>query len=123
MQIRFLNVKFILLFVVLVSAQGCSTRHGDYTVLSNKMISLENFELEKADRVKHIVGEEKQHIIIFIPVGGEPTLDGAIDDMFKKSDGDVVTDAVVESWQWYIPYIYGQRGWRVTGDVVKTRKN
>ncbi len=32
-------------------------------------------------------------------------------------------DLRIKSWGFYIPYIYGQAGWSVKGDVVKTRKN
>ena len=102
---------------------GCVVRQGDFPVLSNKLVRLSDFDLDKADRVKGVVGKDVQHIIIFIPTGGPPTLEGALDDAFRKSGGDVMTDAVVKSWGWYIPYIYGQAGWSVTGDVVKTRKN
>ena len=113
----------LFLAVLVCGLSGCSVRHGDYTVLSNKMVRLSDFELDKADRVKKVVGEDRQHIIFVIPTGAQPTLDGALDNAFQLADGDVMTDAVVESWGWYIPYIYGQAGWRVTGDVVKTRKN
>lgn len=41
----------------------------------------------------------------------------------QKGGGDVMTDAVVTSWFWYIPYVYGQAGWEVKGDVVKTRRH
>jgi hypothetical protein len=98
-------------------------RHGDFTVLSKKMVRLSDFQLDNGKTIRKVVGEDVQHIILFIPTSSEPTLDGAMDDAFGKADGDVMTDAVIESWGWYIPYIYGQRGWRVTGDVVKTRKN
>ena len=106
-----------------VVLSGCSMRHGDFTVVSNKMVRLSDFELDTTKTTKKVVGEDVQHIILFIPTASEPTLDGAMDDIFSRADGDVITDAVIESWGWYIPYIYGQRGWRVTGDVVKTRKN
>ncbi len=102
---------------------GCAVRHGDFTVLSNKMVRLSEFELEKADRDKDVVGEDVRHIILFIPTGGPPTLEGALDNAFDKSEGDVMTDAVVSSWGWWVPFIYGQAGWQVKGDVVKTRKH
>jgi hypothetical protein len=50
-------------------------------------------------------------------------LEEAVDDALGKGNGDVMTDATVHHWFWYIPYIYGQEGWSVTGDVVKTRRN
>ena len=68
-----------------------------------------------------MLGEEVTHIIILFPTGGPPTLEGAIDNALRKGKGDVMTDAVVHSWSWYIPYIYSQRGWSVRGDVVRTR--
>lgn len=109
--------------VALMVCSGCVVRQGDFTVLSNKVVRLSQFELSKADRVKNVVGKEVQHLIILFPIGPAPTLDGALDDAFRKAGGDVMTDAVVHSWGWYIPYIYGQSGWSVEGDVVKTRKN
>jgi hypothetical protein len=114
--------SFALLGLLLVSS-GCVIRHGDFSVLSNKVLRLSAFELDKADRVRGIVGKDVSHIIIFIPTGGTPTLEGALDDALEKGGGDVMTDAVVKAWSWYIPYIYGQSGWSVKGDVVKTRKN
>jgi hypothetical protein len=113
----------LLAFVLVLSASGCMVRHGDFTVISNKMLRLSEFQLGKEERVQGIEGKDIQHIIIFIPVGSPPTLEGAIDDALEKGDGDVMTDAVITSWNWYIPYLYGQSGWSVRGDVVKTRRN
>lgn len=108
--------------LVCLSCLGCTVRHGDFTVLSNKLVRTSSFNLDQAERAKGVKGEEKTDIIIFFPTGGPPTIEGAVDDALKKGDGDVMTDAVIESWAFYIPYIYGQSGWSVTGDVVKTRK-
>jgi hypothetical protein len=112
--------SFILLISIIIS--GCSVRHGDFTVVSNKLVRLSEFELEKADRVRGIEGKDVQHIIIFIPTSGPPTIEGALDNAIEEGGGDVMTDAVIEAWGFYIPYIYGQAGWSVKGDVVKTRK-
>jgi hypothetical protein len=108
--------------ILLVSA-GCVVRHGDFTVLSNKVVRTSEFELEKSNRVRGVVGRDVQHIILFIPISGAPTLEGAMDAAFEMGRGDVMTDAVVKSWSWYIPLIYGQSGWSVSGDVVTTRTN
>jgi hypothetical protein len=113
----------ILLLFTLLSLTGCSVRHGDFSVLSNKLTRLSEFEVDKADRVKNVVGKDVQHIVIFFPISGPPTIEGAIDNALEKGGGDLMTDAVVSSWGWYIPYIYGQNGWSVKGDVVKTRRN
>ena len=113
-----LSISVILLIVL----TGCAVRHGDFTVVSNKVLRLSEFELGKAERVKGVEGKDVSHIVIFIPVGGAPTIEGALDNALEKGGGDVMTDAVISSYGWYIPYIYGQFGWKVKGDVVKTRK-
>ena len=119
-------IRFILTCSVFVAItflfSGCSIRHGDFTVLSNKLVSVSDFELSKSDRVKGIEGKDLQRIIVFIPVGSAPTLEGALDDAFEKGGGDVMTDAVVKYEWFYIPLIYGEAAWKVKGDVVKTRK-
>ena len=120
---RLRSCRLIGFCVLLIMLSGCVVRHGDFTVLSNKLVRLSDFDLSKADRVKDVTGEEVMHIIIFIPTSSPPTLEAAIDAALKKGKGDVMTEAVVHYWSWYIPYIYGQQGWSVTGDVVRTRKN
>lgn len=119
-------IKYIvacsLLVTVVFLCNGCVIRHGDFTVLSNKLVNVSDFELEKSDRVKGIEGRDVQHIIVFFPIGGQPTLEGALDDAFERGGGDVMTDAVVKASWFYIPLIYGQSAWKAEGDVVKTRK-
>lgn len=120
---KFRRAQLAALIALSVGLFGCSVRHGDFTVLSNKLMRLSEFDVAKEDRVKGVVGKEVQHLVILFPIGPAATLDGALDDALKKGGGDVMTDAVVRSWGWYIPYIYGQSGWSVEGDVVKTREN
>lgn len=108
-----------LLLAALVS--GCVIRHGDFTVLSNRLIDTQNFDLSTSHR-QRVTGEDITHIISFIPTGGPPSAEGALDDAFDKSGGDVLTDAVLKQWLFYLPLIYGQHGWQVEGTVMKTRK-
>lgn len=117
-------LKIIILAIALCYLSGCAVNHGHFTVASNKVFRISDFELEKADRVKGVEGKSVQHFIFsIIPVGSQPTIEGAMDDAMQKGGGDVMTDLQMEQWFFMIPYIYGQAGWSVTGDVVKTRKN
>ena len=81
-----------------------------------------DFDLDKADRVKNVKGVDRSHIIFLYDTKANPNLSDALNDAFRKADGDVMTDVTVTYWRWYIPLIYGQRGWTVEGDVVKTRR-
>lgn len=117
MKIRHLFAVLTLLLLV----SGCVVRQGDFTVLSDKLIDAQDFDLSNAHKTKHVEGKDVSHIIVFFPTKGAGSLEDAISDALAKGEGDVLTDATVYSYYWYIPYIYGQQGWRVEGDVVKTR--
>ena len=84
-------------------------------------LSESNLDDRTSDRAKGIVGKDVRHWIIFFPIGSMPTLEGALDDALEKGGGDVMTDAVVNQYGYWIPFIYGQGAWKVKGDVVKTR--
>jgi hypothetical protein len=113
--------KYICL-VCLVLLSACSTNHGTFTVASNKIVDLNNFDANGTRKMKNVIGEDKAHIISFIPVGSmNPNVGEAMNDAFRKTDTDLMTDVTVKSWFFYIPYIYGQIGWKVQGDAVKTR--
>jgi len=115
-------MKKLVLILASILLPACTVTHGTFTVMSNKIVDVNNFELGKASRIKNVQGDDTQHIIIFIPTG-IPTITNALNDVFEKTDSDVMTDVTVKSWYWYIPYIYGNSGWEVTGDDIKTRKN
>ncbi len=116
-----LLIKFCCVMILSFLLCSCTVRHGDFTVLSNRLIDTQRFDLNDPNR-HTVVGKDVQHIIIFIPTSGPPTLEGALDNAFDQSSGDVLTDAVIKSWNFYIPYLYGQCGWKVEGTSVKTRK-
>ena len=81
--------KPIILISLFVAASflvsGCTLRHGDFTVISNKLTRLSEFELEKAERNKDVIGQDVLHYILFFPTSGPPSLEGALDDAFKKN--------------------------------------
>lgn len=116
-------IKTVILCTLLCCFVGCAVNHGHFTVASNKVFRLSQFEMEKANRAKGVEGESVQHIVILIPIGTQPTIEGALDEAMLKGNGDVMTDVDMNAWFFYIPYVYGQAGWSVKGDVVKTRKN
>jgi hypothetical protein len=112
-----------ILSAVVLMGSGCTVHHGNFTVASTKLVRLDEFDLDKADRVKGVQGEDVTHLIVFIPTGGPPTLKTAMDRALEKGNGDVMTDVTIDFESFYIPYIYGRNGWYVKGDVVKTRRN
>jgi hypothetical protein len=113
------NISCIMVLSFLLCS--CSVRHGNFTVLSNKLIDTQNFDLNNTNK-DTVVGKKVRHIVVFVPTSRLPTLKGALDDAFDQSSGDVLTDAVISSWNFIVPLLYGQSGWKVEGTAVKTHE-
>jgi hypothetical protein len=109
----------LLALTLLVLVAGCSVRHGDFTVITNRNVG--EFDMTKAEKVGSIEGISKKPIIIIFPTG-TPHLEDAVDDALMKSDADYLTDAVVHYSWFYIPYIYGEYKWKVEGTAWKIKK-
>ena len=116
MSKRPLTIVLTLLFMLTLA--GCTTRHGDFTVLTNRNVG--EIDMANAESLGIVEGEEMKPIIVFIPLG-IPHLEDAVDDALESSGGDFMTDVAVHSSWWYIPYIYGQQKWVVRGTVWKMK--
>ena len=108
--------------VALLTSSGCSVYHGEFSVLSNRVLDLTDFDPEAAKKKGQFAegASERKIIVLFPDRGGFPTLDEAIDKTLAEGGGDLILNAQVLSWNWYIPYVYGTSGWKVVGDVVNT---
>lgn len=117
--------KTISVFAVLALATtmtGCGIR-GDFTAISTKNINVSNIKLDKSRNKGRSVGEDCTHIITFIPTGGDPTLDEAIDKALEAKQANLLLDAVVNYDWFYIPYIYGQFCWKAEGVAYDTNED
>ena len=113
--------KILALFaIILLSA--CSVNHGTFTVISKNVVDLDNIDLSTQEKIDNVHGVSRAHIVIFFPFGEmNPNVESAMSDAFRKTDGDLFTDATIKSYFFYIPYIYGQSAVTIEGDVIKTR--
>jgi len=114
------RLYIIVVFLVIFFIAGCTVNHGRFPVLSNKTIDTGNLNMDK--KGEKVVGKDVQHIFIIIPTGKRPILNRAIDNALNKYDGDVLTDVVITSWIFRIPRMYTQRGWKVEGTSISTKK-
>ncbi len=118
MLLRLVAISFLIMFT-----NGCVVNHGDFTVLSNRLVDVKNFNPTQGQSLSVITGENVRRTVFIFSFGDYPTLESAIDDALIKGDGDLMINASIKSWGWYIPLIYGEEGWSVTGNVVNTRRD
>lgn len=117
-------MKKTLLAVTLATSvltTGCSNRMADLTVVSTKNVSEQQL-IDSKTQTKRTIGEDKVHIIVFIPTGVanmEEAMDNAIENV---PCGIALKDATITHKSFYIPYIYGQSGYEVEGNVVQDNK-
>lgn len=90
-------------------------------------ISTENapvigFQVKGAPRVSGVEGESTAQTFLWVPTSTtSPTLQEAVQHALARGNGDLITDAQIDHWWWYVPFFYGTEGWRVRGDVLRTR--
>ena len=99
-------ISLVLLFVV-----GCSTRMGDFTILSSKNVDIGG----KYKKLERHSGSDITPYILFFPIG-EPNLEEAVDECLEIGQGDLLTNVLVETSSWWA-ILYGQQIITVTGDV------
>lgn len=106
--------KMTLLAVAVLVLTGCSQRYIDFTTISSKNVDMSRgAEFERGH--KRVKGEDKAHIIVFIPTG-VPNAKEALDRAIESTPGAVaLLDGVITHKSWWIPYIYGQSTIEVEG--------
>lgn len=113
-----INLALILSLFFLTS---CYKDHGTFTVLTNRDYDLSNYSKEKTQVLKNIKTKDVGHTYVVVPLKPNPNLSGALSNAFNAADADIMLDTRVESWFWYIPYVYGYQGWRINGNAIKTK--
>lgn len=103
----------LLAFLGLVLLSGCATRMVDFTIISAKNVDLARLgEFHRSERV------DTRYIIIIIPTGN-PSVEEAVDRAIESVPGGVaLIDGVLTSKFFYIPYIFGETKYVVTGNVL-----
>lgn len=108
------SVIVSLFFVcLLVVAEGCTTRLGDFTVLSTRNVDVSG--LKPGDRFS---GEDCINHVLLIPLGSL-NYKNAMDRALEKGKGDVMVDIVLTSSAWSI-LLFGQTCVVVEGNVSQT---
>ena len=105
---------FLIIFIALF-IQACSYNLGELSIISTKGIDMNAQYVQIANNVQ---GMGTTHIIFIFPTRVTPiTVDEIVNDALHKTGGDFMTNCMISSFQFYIPYIYGQKKMIIEGDV------
>jgi hypothetical protein len=107
---------FKTLLAVIFSAvllSSCVTRLTDFTIISSKNVDLSRMASYERGKTR-ISGEDKMHIIIFIPTKLEVTVKQALDNTIQSVPGCVaLVDGVINFKSFY--FFYGEQAYIVEG--------
>ena len=116
-----LRILLCLVFSI-IFITGCSTRLGDFTVISSKNVDLSNFSTQAESGSERVRGVDKGQIIILFPTK-HPNIKDAIDIALEENNAYMLSDTVLKYEWFYIPYIYGEEKYIAEGHPVLRKNN
>lgn len=112
---RLARFSICLLTLALV---GCTTRLGDFTVVSTRNIPLGKADLASLPQVRDVTGKSTKYVFLLVPLGF-PHIEDAIDEALDKGNGDLMVDVVIFAEGWW--FLVGKNSVCVKGTVVQTQ--
>lgn len=105
--------KLILCFVAVLTLEGCSTRLGDFTILSNRNVE---FQAEHSLVQRNVKGSDGIFwLFLFLPIT-EANLEDAVDKILAKHEADFLTNVVIHR-KWWSLVVISWDGFVITADA------
>jgi hypothetical protein len=115
--------RLVLAALALCAAAGCGSTSARFAALSSQPVPALGYPMENARVVPDVSAEVVTHTILWIPTRtNPPVLQDAVDAALVRGGGNLLVDAEVQHWWVFVPFLYGQEGWRVRGDVVHSEE-
>ena len=111
-----LSIVAILLLGIL--CVGCVQHLGNFTALSTANYEGGNVDKEHLKN-KTAPGKTMESMTLGIPLG-IPKVDQAVAEALSKNDGDILPNARLY-YTWWTCILFGQMGYKVEGEVYRTR--
>jgi hypothetical protein len=99
---------------------GCASPSEPFATLAAGPRLLAGDVPEAATVAHGVEVKQVSHLIFWVPTDGQPpTLEQAVNEALERGRGHLLVNATVERVAWYVPFVYGEYGWIVRGDVVR----
>ena len=112
------NLLMCLLGIALLCSGGCSSKLGNFTVLSSKNVNLGDFSTVSGTGGEKVRGEDTMTYVLFIPNKPMIFLKEAVDDSLDKSNAYMLTDATLK-YEWFFAVLVAQGKFVAEGHPVK----
>jgi hypothetical protein len=112
------RVTRYVLFATYVGIGGCSLNYGTFSVLGTRPVDVSNQSFERVR--EGVTGKSVRPTYVIFPTG-YPRIGEAVEDALTSTGGDLMTNAKVSLRWWYIPFLYGETYFEVTGDTWKAQ--
>lgn len=112
--------------LALLAASGCALQtvpHGRFAALTTRTAPSLGFQVDGTTRTRDVEAVVLSQHFLWIPTRTDPpTLEEAVEKALRRGNGDLLLDVEVDRIFFAVPLLYGQEGWRVRGDVVRSRR-
>jgi hypothetical protein len=113
------SILFVTCMAMLIAtSSGCRTRIGDFSIVSTG--SPQYHKMANAPVNHGVEGSDSRVWFLFLPIGGAPTLEAAVDSCMDKGKGDYIERARFYRKRWSILLFSGD-GYVVKGDVGNSK--
>jgi len=104
---------------------GCMTTEPlRFAALSSEPVPTLGYPKDHVVRVDDVAATVSSQIIFWIPTNTRtPTLQDAVDAALERGGGNLLVNAAVTHWWVWVPFVYGQEGWTVRGDVLRSAED
>lgn len=95
---------------------GCVSR-SPVSLISSKALAVTRINSSHVTPKGSATGEDCQHIIVFIPTSGVPTIDEALDRALEPKQANLLMNGSVTYRYFFIPAVYGRSCWTAEGEA------
>jgi len=110
---------------LVAAASGCALQtvpHGRFAALSTQPAPVLGFQMDGAPITRDVEVVVLSQTFLWIPTRTDPpTLAEAIAEALRRGNGNLLVDAEIDRLFFAVPLFYAQEGWRVRGDVMRSR--
>lgn len=110
--------SLLLFSLALLFSLGCSTRIGDFSVLSSG--APQYAAMSEAPMTQAVKGSDGRFWLLFIPLGSSPSIEEAVDRCLDAGKGDFMERARIYKKRWSI-ILFSRDSYTVVGDVGNSK--